>query len=90
MNKLETGSQTQRTDCWSPEGRGTGDWVKKAMGLKVQIVSYKIITNRDVKYSTGNRVNNIVISMYGAGWGHIRGNTLYSVCLSNHHALHLN
>ena len=40
---------------------------KRGGNEKVQIGSYRIVT-RDVNYSTGNRVNNIRITVYGAMW----------------------
>ena len=48
---------------------GVGLWarVKKVKGLIIQIPSYKNSPG-DVKYSVRNRVNNIVITLYGVRW----------------------
>ena len=45
---------------------GVGLWahVKKVKGLIIQIPSYKNSPG-DIKYSIRNRVNNIVITLYG-------------------------
>ena len=58
-------------------GEGLGDWEKKVKGLRR--TNWKLQnSHRDVKYSTGNRVNNIVINyVWGqVGTGNTTGNTL--------------
>ena len=48
-------------------GEGLGDWEKKVKGLRR--TNWKLQnSHRDVKHSTGNTVNNIVVTMYGARW----------------------
>ena len=41
-----------------------GSWVKKEKGLRSEIGSHDIVG--DVKYSVGNRVNNIVVTTFSA------------------------
>ena len=44
-----------------------GRWVEKGKGLRS--INWELQnSHRDVKYSTGNVVNNIVITMSGARW----------------------
>ena len=44
-----------------------GEWVKKLKMIKYKLPIIKMV-NRDIKYSTGNTVNIIVITMYVARW----------------------
>ena len=46
---------------------GLGAWVKKVKGFRSTDWLLQN-SHRDVKYSTGNIVNNILITMYGARW----------------------
>ena len=61
-------SQIQRTFWQLPEGRGR----VRGMGEKVKGLGSTnwLLQNshRDVKYSIGNVVNNILITMYGVSW----------------------
>ena len=42
-----------------------GEWVKKLKMIKYKLPIIKMV-NRDIKYSTGNTVGNIVITVQGA------------------------
>lgn len=42
-------------DVWSEKGEG--------------ITRYKLVSAGDVNQSTGSIVSNVVITMYGGGWG---------------------
>ena len=50
-----------------PEGRSLGDWVRKVKGLR-STDGQSQNSHEDVKYSTGNIVSSVAISMYGASW----------------------
>ena len=52
---------------WSPMAEGLGERVKKVNELRSTNWQLQN-SHRDVKYSTGNMVNNIVITMCGARW----------------------
>ena len=61
-----------------PEGRGLGRLGAKGEGIE----RYRQLQNShgDVKYSIGNIINNVVITMYDAQWVlEISGGTLYKV-----------
>ena len=48
-------------------GRELGGWVKKVKGLRC--INWLLKNSHgDVKYSTGNIVNDIVITMYNVRW----------------------
>ena len=63
MNK----QNRNRTNWGLPEGSGVGGWAKQVKGIEVHTFSYKI-SLVDVKYSIGNKVNNIVTILYGDRW----------------------
>ena len=60
----------QRTDCWLPEGRGLGRLGEKGEGIE----KYKR-GHRGVKYSPGNTVSNVVVTVV-SGPGTTGGSTL--------------
>ena len=63
-------------------GRRLGDWVEKVKRFNKLVVTKR---HGNTKYSIGNIVNNIVITMYGARWVlEISGGTLCKVydCLT--------
>ena len=48
-------------------GKGVTGWAKREKGIKkYKLPVIKQVSHRDVMYSTGNTVNNIVITLYGA------------------------
>ena len=55
------------TDSGQRKG-GFGGWVRNAKGLR-STSSWLQSAHRDVRYTVGNSVNNIVITMCGARWG---------------------
>ena len=55
----------QTDDCQS--GGKLGDWMKKVKGLGSTSWGFQN-SHRDLKYSLGNVVTNIVITMHGARW----------------------
>ena len=59
MKKTETDSEIQLS-----EGEQLGRWVEKGKGLRS--INWELQnSHRDVKYSMGNIVNNILITIYG-------------------------
>lgn len=48
-------------------------WAKKVKGLSVNWQLQN--SHGDVKYSMRDRVNNTIVTMYGAKWVPVRGNT---------------
>lgn len=56
----------EQTDGWRRGGE-LGSWAEKVKGLEAQIGSYRVSCG-NVKFSTGNRVNDIVMTVYGARW----------------------
>ena len=48
-------------------GKGLGDWVKEVKGLR-RTDWQSQDSHGNVKYLTGNIVDNIVITMYGVRW----------------------
>ena len=70
QNKQTKQKQTQRyraqiDDC--QRGGGLGNWVKKVKGLRTTNWQPQN-SHGDVKYTLGNIVNNITITMYCARW----------------------
>ena len=55
----------QTDDC--QRGGDVRDWVRKLKGLQSTIWQLQS-SHGDVKYSTGNTVNNAVVTVYGARW----------------------
>ena len=76
MSRTETDSQIQGTFLQMPDGMGLTAKSKKVEGFK--------------KYSTGNIVTNIIITMYGIRLVvDYQGDHLVNYIMSNHWVLHL-
>ena len=70
-------------------GGGLGDWVKKMKGLKSTNWLAQN-SHGDGTYSTGNIVNNIVITVHGARWAlELWGITSQIIYMSNHYTIPL-
>ena len=66
--KREINSNIQRINWWLPEER-RGGWVKEVEGIeRCQLSVIKGISHRERKYSIGDTVNNIIITVYGDRW----------------------
>ena len=62
----QTHRYTEQTDGCQM-GAGLGDWVKKVTGLRS--TNWQLQNSHgDMKFSIGNILNNIVISMYSVRW----------------------
>lgn len=58
---------TERTGWWLLVGRVLGEWVTEVKGLTSR--DWQLQNSHvDVKYGTGNRVNDVAMSMCGARW----------------------
>ena len=77
MTVLQIYRHRDQTDA---RGKGCGDWVKKLRCLRS--TNWKLQnSHEDVKYSIGNIVNNIVITVYDAEWVlEIVGGSFCKVC----------
>ena len=78
-NEVEIDLQIHRTDCWLAKQRGLQDWVRRVERFR-NTNRYLHNSHGDIKHSRGNRVSNIVITVYGARWVlEILGGSLYKV-----------
>ena len=72
--KTETGSQTQRTNLWLPEGMCGREGIIREFGI-VQPLYSKWMTNKDLLYSTRNPCNGHVAAgmgeEFGGDWIHV-------------------
>lgn len=67
-NKTETNSQIQRTNWWSPDGRGLVGWVKRAQGTTKH--KFPVIQTVPGRESTawGRKTVSNIRTTYGVGW----------------------
>ena len=62
---METDPQTQKTNLWLPEGK-EGIGINWDVGLTDNTLPYvKQVNNKDLLYSTGNYIQNLVINYNG-------------------------
>ena len=80
--KTEIDSQTQKTNLWSPKGKG-GEREIRSMGLTF-ILYIKQINNKDLLCSTGNYIQYRIITYNGKESG-----KKYIYMKLNHFAVHL-
>ena len=66
--KIETDSQTQKTNLWFPKGKGQGGGTNWKFGVRrYKLLSRKQINSKVLLYSTENCIQYLVINYNGKG-----------------------